>query len=134
MLSRFSKDYQTILRNVFACYLLIDLQRLEAAFAAGKVIRGAYVGPNDTGCVMNKLGGITSRSQLEAEFPPLAYGAPRALINAWDHGLLTERMIRKVLAEVIEERKLANSAEDLTVEFVRRRIQAKAAMMANAGV
>jgi hypothetical protein len=122
-------NHEIIVRNVLVCFTLVQLMKLEAAFRAGKVIRGAYTGPNGSGCVINHLGNITSRKQLETEFPPPIYGAPRALINAWDAGILTESTIRKVLAEVIEERKLLNSAEDRCVEIVRRRIQARASMV-----
>ena len=105
-------------RSLLSRFPLESLERLQTMLSEERVIRGAYVDHQGSGCLLWALDhSIVSRDTRAAFFAddPLGHQCSNAVIAAWDNGTLTAPSLLLALTEAIAERREANAAEDETV-------------------
>jgi hypothetical protein len=94
-------------RTVLDQFALGDLQRLNQAFDRGLVVRRSFSAPGGRGCLLYHLdnaivsfGGQTQRFGNDTP----AHRSSQRLIAGWDSERLTEKEVRRILAESIAAR------------------------------
>ena len=112
------KDFRTVLSH----YPLENLLQLDSAFDRDLVTPGKYQDTAGRGCLMFHLDHITSKDQLRAAFPGRSYTAPRDLVRHFDDGRLTPCDARRILSDVIEQRRLINAAENALLARIRKQM------------
>jgi hypothetical protein len=98
-----------------------NLWKLRGELVAGRVVRGQYAGPNNTGCILFWLVGCRSRLERYAAFMndpnriPVT-SASETVITVWDSGAtaseaeksaMTTRVIKEIDREIRRRKRLA---------------------------
>jgi hypothetical protein len=94
-------------RAVLDQFALPDLHRLNQAFDRGLVVRRSFSAPGGRGCLLYHLdNAIVSFGQQTRRFghDTGAHRSSQRLIAAWDSERLTEKEVRRILAETIVAR------------------------------